>query len=108
MEKREQWFAFALLPFKEFIVLAIPFYFLFRVFVPQPLFKYLGNGTSVVDPLAGWLLLSFSLCGPVLLISSIIQSYLNPRAALRTLLFSIIPFLVFVFYFTFGLAAHLM
>jgi hypothetical protein len=93
--KRCSWNDWALFPFKAYVVVAVPFYFLFRVFFPHPLWTSIGNNTSILDPIAGGLLDAFILCAPVLWLGAFFQFISrDSKAGVCTLLFSVVPSLV--------------
>ena len=89
---KDELLALALFPFKAYVVVVVPFYYIFRMFCPQPFL-----GTGVTDGTALVLLAYFGLCAPALLIGAAIQIFVSGRrAAGRTLAFAIVPTLVCV------------
>jgi hypothetical protein len=107
--KRDKLIALALVPFKAFVVIAVPFYFLFRIFHPHSLETYIGNNTSILDPVANRLLGAFVLCAPILLVGAVVQFWLaDSRAGIRTLFFATIPTLVFAFFLFLWVISHLL
>ena len=106
---RRSWIDLALFLFKAFVVVALPFYFLFRAFIPHPLWTSIGNNTSILDPIAGGLLDAFILCAPVLWLGAFIQFRLrDSKAAVCTLLFSVAPSLVLASLVFLWVVAHLL
>jgi hypothetical protein len=96
--KKGKVIALVLLPFKAFVVLSLPLYFLLRVFVPRPLSTYVGNNTTVIDPTAQLLLGIFAFCGPVLVAGTFIQLFASSqKSALCTLWFALVPIIWFGF-----------
>jgi hypothetical protein len=80
----------ALFPFKVYVVVVVPFYYVFRVFCPEP-----SRPTGATDGTGFALLNGFMLCGPALVVGAIVQcSILEGRAALRTLAFAALPVLL--------------
>jgi hypothetical protein len=104
-----KWIAIVLWPFKVYIVGVIPFNFLFRLFYPHPLRTYVGNNTTVTDPLANALLEAFVLCAPVLLFGAIIQFLAkDTRAGICTLIFAVAPTLILAAVLFLWVIAHLL
>jgi hypothetical protein len=98
-EQKASRMAWSLLPLKVFVFLAAPSYFLARLFFPKPLFVYVGNNTTVMDPAAQALILIFACCGPVLLVGAAVQFLFHrQRSALATLFIGLLPALVFAFF----------
>ncbi len=107
--KNNKRIALALLPFKAYVVFAFPFYFLFRLFYPHPLHTYVGNNTTIFDPLANALLEAFVLCAPILLLGAVIQFAVNDnKAGLRTIFFALAPTLVLGIWIFLWVIAHLL
>jgi hypothetical protein len=101
--------ALVLIPFKAFVVLVAPVYFLFRIFYPHPLRTYIGNNTTITDSLADQLLGVFALCGPVLLVGAFSQFFVSDtKAGVRTLCFAVAPCLVFAFALFLWVISHLL
>ena len=95
------------MPLKAFVVLVIPLYFLVRVFSPRPLSEYVGNNTTLIDPLAQVLVIIFACCGPVLLAGAIAQLLLRrQKSAVLTMLFGLLPTLIFAFLLFVWAAQH--
>ena len=96
-----------LIPFKIFVVAALPFYFLFRVLFPRPLWSNAGNNTFVIDPLANVMLVFFVLCAPVLLIGAIIQ-FRNgdSKSGVKTIFFAVAPTLALAAWIFIWAIAH--
>src|ERR1044071_3663832 len=68
----------------------VPFYFVFRLFCPQPFL-----GTNASDGTRDTFLQYLVLCGPVVLLTAVIQVFISScRAAVRTLAFALIPTLL--------------
>ena len=89
---KDQWGELLVLPFKAYVVLVVPFYYLFRLFCPQPFL-----GTNASDGTSDILAQYFILCALVLLVTAAIQVFVaSRRAALRTLAFAGFPTLVLV------------
>ena len=96
-------------PFKVYIVGVIPFYFLYRLFYPHPLRTYVGNNTTVTDPLVDKLLEVFILCAPVLLLGAIIQFFAKDiKAGIRTIFFAVTPTFVLAVFLFLWVIAHLL
>jgi hypothetical protein len=96
-------------PFKVYIVGVIPFYFLFRLFYPHPLRTYVGNNTTVTDPLVDKLLEVFILCAPILLLGAIVQFFAKDiKAGICTLIFAIAPTLILAAFLFLWVIAHLL
>jgi|GEM_PF-2760186 hypothetical protein len=109
VKQKESCIGFVLLPLKAFVVFAVPLYFLFRVFFPKPLLTYIGNNTTVMDPTAQVLLGIFACCGPVLLCGALAQFLMHRhRPAAITILFGLVPSLVFACFFFVWVVAHLL
>lgn len=101
--------ALVLFPFKTYVVIILPFYFLFNIFYPQPLTIYLGNNTTVWNQTAEEFLVGFVLCGPLLILGFVIQFFVrDEKAAIRTLMFAIVPFSFFCFFLFIGLIQHML
>jgi hypothetical protein len=87
---KDEWFALVVFPFKAYVAVVVPFYYIFRMFCPQPFL-----GTNVSDGTRDILLQYFLLCAPVLLLSAAIQAFVSGRrAASHTLAFAAVPTLV--------------
>lgn len=83
---RHHWLNVVLFPFKAYVVLAIPFYFIFRAFCPQ-------KTAATFDEMAVF----FAFCLLVLLIGSVIQLVVSGwEYALSSFLFVVVPVLLFV------------
>jgi hypothetical protein len=96
-------------PFKVYVAGVIPFYFLFRLFYPHPLRTYVGNNTTVTDPLVDKLLEVFILCAPVLLLGAMIQFFAKDiKAGFCTLTFAVPPTLVLKVVLFVWVIAHLL
>jgi len=107
--KKDKWITLALFPFKVFVVIAAPFYFLFRVLYPHPLWTNVGNNTSIIDPVANGLLEAFVLCAPVLLLGAVMQFFVaDSKAGIRTLFFAAVPTLVLGAFLFLWAVAHLL
>ena len=107
--KRDKLIALTLVPFKAFVVIAVPIYFLFRIFYPHSLETSVGNNTTIFDPVANRLLGAFALCAPVLLVGAVVQFLIaDSRAGIRTLFFATIPALVFAFFLFLWVISHLL
>jgi membrane protein DedA with SNARE-associated domain len=107
--KNCKWIAMILWPFKAYVVGLIPFYFLFRLFYPHPLRAYVGNNTTVTDPLVDTLLWVFISCAPVLLLGAVIQFFTKDiKAGICTLIFSVAPTLVLAAVLFVWVIAHLL
>jgi hypothetical protein len=99
----------ALFPFKAYVVIVLPFYFLFNIFYPQPLTIYLGNNATTWNQTAETFLGGFVLCGPLLTLGFIIQLILRDgKSAIRTLIFAIVPFGFFCFFLFLWMIAHVL
>lgn len=80
-------FNLLLFPFKAYLVLAYPFYFVFRAFCPQPFL-----GTMVSDGTFEAILMGGAFCLFVLLIGSGVQWLVSGwEFALRSLAFVLVP-----------------
>lgn len=89
-KSRDGWVGLAAFPFKAYVVAVVPFYFVFRLFCPQPFL-----GTNASDGTRDTLLQYFLLCGPVLLLGAVVQVFVSGRrAALGTLAFAAFPTLL--------------
>lgn len=87
---KDEWIALVVFPFKAYVAVVLPSYYIFRIFCPQPFL-----GTNVTDGTSDILLQYFLLCAPVLLIGAAIQLFVSGRrAAGRTLAFAAFPALV--------------
>ena len=107
--KNCKWIAVVLWPFKVYIVVVVPFYFLLRLFYPHPFRTYIGNNTTVTDPLVDKLLEVFILCAPVVLLGAIIQFFAkDTKAGICTLFFAAAPTLVFAAFLFLWVIAHLL
>jgi hypothetical protein len=107
--KNCKWIAIVLWPFKVYIVGVIPFYFLFRLFYPHPLRTYVGNNTTVTDPLVDKLLEVFIWCAPVLLLGAIIQFLAKDiKAGTHTIFFAVTPTLVLAAFLFLWVIAHML
>lgn len=85
-DTREHWLAAALLPFKAYVVTALPCAMLF----PQ--------GGTLMTLASGYVL-----CLPVLLLGAIAQLLMNDRtASVRTALFVGVPFALFLMSYAYG------
>src|SRR5882757_6159961 len=94
--KNCKWIDIVLWPVKAYVVGVIPFYLLFRLFCPHPFQTYVGNNTTVTDPLVDKLLEVFVMCAPVLLFGAIIQFFAkDTKSGICTLIFAVAPTLVF-------------
>jgi hypothetical protein len=106
---KKEWIALTLFPFKAYVVVVLPFYFLFNIFCPQPLTIYFGNNTTVWNHTAEEFLTGFVLCGPLLMLGLIIQLCArDAKSASRTLMFAIVPFGVFCFLLFIGAIQHVL
>lgn len=106
---KAKWIGWILLPFKAYVVIALPFYFLFRAFFPCPLWTDVGKNTHVIDPAANGLLGALVLCAPILLIGAAAQFFIvGAKAGIYTLLFAVVPTLVLAFFVLLWVAAHLL
>jgi hypothetical protein len=106
---KDKWIAAALIPFKAFVVVAAPFYFLFRVIYPHPLWSDVGNNTSIIDPVANGLLEGFVLCAPILLLGGVIQIFVaDSRAGIRTFFFAAVPTLALTALLFLWVVSHLL
>jgi hypothetical protein len=83
---RHQWLNLVLFPFKAYVVLAIPFYFIFRSFC--------SRGTAATfDDMA----VMFAFCLMALLIGSVIQLVVSGwEYAMSSFIFVVVPVLLFV------------
>jgi hypothetical protein len=107
--KNCKWIAVVLWPFKVYIVAAIPFYFLFRLFYPHPFQTYIGNNTTITDPLVDELLEVFILCAPILLLGAIIQFCAKDiKAGIRTVFFAAAPTVVLAVFLFLWMIAHML
>jgi hypothetical protein len=107
--KNCKWIAIVLWPFKIYIVGVIPFYFLFRLIYPHPFNTYVGNNTTVTDPLVDKLLEVFMLCAPVLLLGAIVQfAAKDIKAGIRTIFFAAPPAFVFTAFLFLWMIARLL
>jgi hypothetical protein len=107
--KNYKWIAMILWPFKVYVVGMIPFYFLFRLIYPHPLRTYVGNNTTVTDPLVDKLLEVFILCAPVLVLGALIQFFAKDiKAGICTLIFAVAPSLVLAAILFLWVVAHLL
>jgi hypothetical protein len=96
-------------PVKIYIIVSLPFYFLFREFYPHPLWTNIGNNTSILDPLAADLLDIFIVCAPALWLGAVIQFISkNNKAGICALLFSVAPSLVLMSLIFLWVIAHLL
>ena len=99
----------ALFPFKAYVVIVLPFYFLFNIFYPQLLTIYLGNNATTWNQTAETFLEVFVLCGPLLILGLIIQLFArDEQSAIRTLMFAIVPFGFFCFWLFIWTIAHVL
>jgi len=106
---KNEWIALALFPFKAYMVIVLPFYFLFNIFYPLPLTVYLGNNTTVWNQTAEAFLRIFVLCGPLLILGFIIQLFVRDKKyAIRTLMFAIVPFIIFCFFLFIGIVQNML
>jgi hypothetical protein len=106
---KNEWIALALFPFKAYVVIVLPFYFLFNIFYPQPLTIYLGNNTTVWNKTAEEFLGCFGLCGPLLILGFIIQLFAkDEKSAIRTLMFAIVPFSFFCVWLFIGMIEYML
>lgn len=106
---KDKWIAVALIPFKAFVVIAVPFYFLFRVIYPHPLWTDVGNNTSIIDPVASGLLVAFVLCAPILLLGGVIQIFVaGSKAGVRTFFFAAVPTLALTALLFLWVISHLL
>jgi len=109
ISKRDKWITLALFPFKAFVVVAAPFYFVFRLLYPHRLWTDVGNNTSIIDPVANGLLEAFVLCAPVLLLGAVIQFFVaGSRAGVRTLFFAAVPTLILAAFLFLWVVSHLL
>jgi hypothetical protein len=106
---KNEWTALALFPFKAYVVIVLPFYFLFNIFYPQPLTIFLGNNATTWNQTAEIFLGVFVLCGPCLLLGFVIQLLMHDyKSAIRTLMFAIVPFGCFCFWLLLWMIAHVL
>jgi hypothetical protein len=106
---KDKWIAVALIPFKAFVVIAAPFYFLFRAIYPHPFWTDAGNNTSIIDPVANGLLEAFVVCAPILLLGAVIQIVVaGGRAGVRTFCFAAVPTLVLAALLFLWVISHLL
>jgi hypothetical protein len=106
---KNEWIALALFPFKAYVVIVLPFYFLFNTFYPQPLTIYLGKNATTWNQTAEEFLGFFVLCGPLLILGFIIQLFAkDEKSAIRTLMFAIVPFSFFCFFLFIGMVQHML
>jgi hypothetical protein len=106
---KNEWLALVLFPFKAYVVIVWPFYFLFNIFYPQPLTIYLGNNTTVWNQTAERFLEAFGLCGPLLMLGLIIQLFArDEKSAIRTLMFAIVPSSFFCVWLFIGMVQHML
>ncbi len=83
---RDQWLNLALFPFKAYVVLAIPFYFIFRTFCSY------GRAATFYD-----IVVYFAFCLVALLIGSLIQLVVSGwEYAFSSFIFVVVPVLLFV------------
>ncbi len=83
---RHQWLNLVLLPFKAYVVLSIPFYFIFRVFCPH------GTAATFDD-----MVVFFAFCLMALLIGSVVQLVVSGwEYAFSSFIFVVVPVLIFV------------
>jgi hypothetical protein len=89
---RERRIALVLLPFKAYVVVVIPFYFVFRAFCPEP-----SHPTGSADGTGFMLLNGLIASGLVLLLGAGVQWFAcGRRAARQTLMFAAAPVLVWL------------
>jgi len=107
--KKNTWIVVALIPFKAFVVIAAPFYFLFLAICSHPLWTDVGNNTSIIDPVASGLLDAFVLCAPILLLGGVIQIFVaGSKAGVRTFIFAAAPTLVLTTLLFLWVISHLL
>ena len=81
-----------LFPFKAYLVVVVPFYFVFRIFCPEP-----SHPTGATDGTGFILFDGFIASGLILLIGAIAQFLAGSRrVAAQTLLFAAAPLLVWL------------
>jgi hypothetical protein len=88
---RDEWVGFALLPFKGYVIAALPLYLVFHGFISARI-----DGRSSSSHVFMAVYLGYLLCTAVLLLGALIQATICKRgAAMRTLLF--VGYCIFLF-----------
>jgi hypothetical protein len=83
---RHEWFNLVLFPFKAYVVLAFPFYFVFRALYPH------GTDATFDD-----IVVPFAFCLLALLIGSLIQLIVSGwEYAFSSFLFVVVPIVLFL------------
>jgi len=93
---KDEWFALFLFPFKAYIIVVIPFYYVFRIFCPTP---FIGTGVS--DGTSSAFLSIFIVCVLAIFGGFLIQWFVSGWERARvSMLFVVIP-VVLLFLFRF-------